>query len=710
MQLRRRWRAGKAGESQRAPSCHQVGPSLRKGPGHDVGSCHQRGTAVCPGGSCSTCPLAPGHGELAVALAGNPNVGKSSLFNHLTGSRVTTANYAGKTVALSKGRSVAFGKVMTVIDTPGTYSLQGFSEDQIVARHGLTNPKPNVIVVVLDASNLRRNLQLYVEVADLGIPVVVALNLEDEARRLGRIVEPDRLASVLGVPVVVTNGQTGEGIRSLCEAVMQAAVSRPASPVRLSPEAERAIAEVADAVSQKLPSGVGGLGLRATARLLIEGDSETWSLLGDGLAERVRPVVERVKQNLREAGAWPLATERVRAIARLAVDVTRQMRRSGDWLLSLWRLSIDRTWGPLILLGVLGFTFWYMYSVGGILSETLGGLWGDIAMPHIAALGSLLFGSGVLSRVFVWTFGSGIEALLTVGIPYVFTFELLLSLLEDSGYLNAAAYLADSVMRPLGLNGRAIIPMISGTGCNVQAILGTRILASRRERLIASTLIALVPCSARIAVIMGSVGAVSGWAAAAALGVVLILIMGAVGILLNRILRGERQEIMMEMFPLRRPLLKAVLGRTWDKFSGFMREAVPYMLLGSMVVGFLYETETMYHLVRPLKPVVSGILGLPEVVGIALLFAALRKEIALQLSVALAAMVTGNPSATLSSLMDPNQIFIFALVSSLYIPCLATYSALSHELGKRQAFGISIVTIVLAVSVGFLTRVVLAVF
>lgn len=704
MQLRRRWRGGKAREARPVPSCHQIGH------GPQAGSCHQIGTAACPGGSCATCPLYPGQGGLVVALAGNPNVGKSSLFNHLTGSRVTTANYAGKTVMLSKGRSVAFGKVMTVIDTPGTYSLQGFSEDQIVARHGLTNPKPNVIVVVVDASNLSRNLQLFVEVADLGLPVVVALNLEDEARRLGRIIEPDRLASKLSVPVVVTNGQTGEGIRNLCEAVARAAMSRPASPVRLSPEAERAISEVEEAVSAELPEGVGGLGLRATARLLIEGDAETWSLLGDALAGRVRPVVDEVKRNLMAAGAWPLATERVKAIARLTAGVTRQGRRSGDWLLSLWRLSIDRQWGPVILLGVLAFTFWYMYTVGGFLSEALGGLWGELAMPHIASLGSLLFGSGVLSRVFVWTFGSGIEALLTVGIPYVFTFELLLSLLEDSGYLNAAAYLADSVMRPLGLNGRAIIPMISGTGCNVQAILGTRILASRRERFIASALIALVPCSARIAVILGSVGAVSGWVAAAGLGVVLLLIMGAVGVFLNLLLPGERQEIMMEMFPLRRPLLSAVLGRTWVKFSGFMREAVPYMLLGSLVVGFLYETEIMYHLVRPLKPIVSGILGLPEIVGIALLFAALRKEIALQLSVALAAMVTGNPSATLSSIMDPKQIFIFALVSSLYIPCLATYSALSHELGKRQALGISMATVVLAVSVGFVARAIFSVF
>jgi ferrous iron transport protein B len=672
--------------------------------------CGYRGGVSCPGGSCSKCPLAAGQRDLVVALAGNPNVGKSSLFNHLTGSHVTTANYAGKTVSLSTGRTVAAGRTMTIIDTPGTYSLQGFSEDQIVARHGLTAPRPDAVVVVLDASNLRRNLQLYAEVVDLGLPVVVALNLEDEARRLGRIVDADRLAVALGVPVVVTNGQTGTGLGELCEAVSRATMSRPAAPIRLSAAAEKAISEVEAAVSSVLPDGVSGLGLRATARLLIEADAETWSLIPEGEVDRVRAAVRRVTGELRLQGVWPLAAERVRAINSLAGEVTKQARASGDWLLSLWRLCLDRRWGPVILLAVLGFVFWFMYSVGGALSEALGGLWGSLAMPHITALGNLLFGAAVMSRIFVWTFGSGIEALLTVGIPYVFTFEFLLSLLEDSGYLNAAAYLADSAMRPLGLNGRAIIPMISGTGCNVQAILGTRILPGKRERFIASALISLVPCSARIAVILGSVGAVSGWAAALGLGVILLGVIMLAGWFLNKLMPGERQEMMMEMFPLRRPLLSAVLKRTWGKFAGFMMEAVPYMLVGSLIVGVLYETETMYYLVKPLSPVVSGILGLPEIVGIALLFAALRKEIALQLSVALAAMVTGNPSATLSALMSPNQIFVFALVSSLYIPCLATYSALSHELGKRQALGISGMTVVLAIAVGFVARVAFMVF
>lgn len=698
---------------RRRSSCHGGAPATCS-----AGRCRRGAGPRWRGGAgaCATCPFNAGQASFTVALVGNPNVGKSSLYNRLTGQQVATANYAGKTVELSAAKAVIGGQLATIVDTPGTYSLQGFSEDQLVARRGLTERRPDVAVVVLDASNLARNLQLYAEVADLELPIVVALNLEDEARRLGRLVAPAELASALGVPVVRTNGQTGAGLTELGRAIAAARTLPPAQPLRLSPAAEAAIATLARALgSTILPAGpdhdhgaLGGLSLRAAARLLLEGDQATWDLLPPSAAEALRPVVASAREELRRADAWPLAAERARAAARVAEAVTKRGSGRSDWLLALWRASLDPRWGPLILLVVVALLGWFMYSAGGALSAALGGAWQKYALPPIDRVGRWLFGDGAAARIFTWTFGSGIEAILTIGVPFVFTFELVLSLLEDSGYLNAAAYLTDSTMHRIGLNGRAIIPLIAGAGCNVPAIIGTRILADRRERFIAATLITLVPCSARIAVILGSVGIVAGWRAAASLFLTIVVIIAAVGWSLNRLLPGETQELVMEMFPLRRPLLSAVLKRTWGKFLDFLVQAMPLMIVGSFIVGLLYETGLMYYLVRPLSPIVTGILGLPAIVGIALVFAVLRKELALQLTLALAAMAAGAPTAALTSLMNPKQIFVFALVSSLYMPCLATYGVLARELGRRQAAGIAVLTLALAVVIGFLARLALA--
>ncbi|MGE5560188.1 MAG: ferrous iron transport protein B [Chloroflexota bacterium] len=689
----------------RGKACHGAGaplPAVGGGNHCHGGTCHR------PNVDCAHCPLAIGADDIVVALVGNPNVGKSSIYNGLTGQHVTTANYAGKTVELSIARTVIDGQAVMVIDTPGTYSLQGFSEDQRVARHGLTDRRPDVVVIVLDASNLRRNLQLYGEVADLGLPVIVALNLADEALRLGRRVRADVLARTLGVPVVTTNGQTGAGLPELARAIMSARTLQPATPLRLSPPAETILAQVGRDVASQLVDNPPGLSQRAFARLLIEDDNDTWALVPATAVAAVRTAVTDARAQLQQANAWPLAAERVRAAGVVADKVVERTAERHDWLLGLWRASLDPRLGPLLLLLVVAALGWFMFAVGGALSTALGGAWQTYVTPLVVAAGQALFGAGAAARIFTWTFGSGVEAILTIGVPFVFTFELILSLLEDSGYLNAAAYLTDSAMHRIGLNGRAIIPMIAGAGCNVPAIIGTRILTDRRERFIASTLITLVPCSARIAVILGSVGVVSGWGAAAALGLTIILIIAGLGWALNRLLPGRTQELVMEMFPLRRPLLTAMLKRTWSKFVDFLTQALPLMIVGSFIVGLLYETGLMYYLVAPLRPIVSGILGLPSIVAIALVFAALRKELALQLTLALAAMVAGTASAPLTSLMDAKQIFVFALVSSLYIPCLATYGVLARELGKRQAAAVTALTLSLAVAIGFVARMVLA--
>ncbi|HJX62182.1 MAG TPA: nucleoside recognition domain-containing protein, partial [Dehalococcoidia bacterium] len=247
---------------------------------------------------------------------------------------------------------------------------------------------------------------------------------------------------------------------------------------------------------------------------------------------------------------------------------------------------------------------------------------------------------------------------------------------------------------------RALVPIIAGAGCNVPAVIGTRILSSRRERIIASTLVVLTPCSARTAVIMGSAARFIGLAPAIAILGVATLLMAGTGFALNKLLPGRPGELIMEVFPPRRPPLRTVAVKTWFRFKDFVVQAAPIVIIGSLVMGFLYETGAMWRLTDPLSPVVEDWLGLPAVAGLALVFGILRKELALQFLVALALIEYGGDVDNLRLFMDPRQIFVFALVTTIYFPCIATAAVLGRELGWRSAGAIMAGTIGLAVLVG----------
>jgi ferrous iron transport protein B len=369
-----------------------------------------------------------------------------------------------------------------------------------------------------------------------------------------------------------------------------------------------------------------------------------------------------------------------------------------------WRLTTSPVTGfPLlgvVLLGLFAVLFW----VGDLLSTLLGGAWTAYASPVVQAAVGLVAGEGVLGRSLLWGIDSGINAALTVGIPYVLTFYLMLSVLEDTGYLNSVAFLTDPLMHRFGLHGRAVIPLVAGAGCNVPAIMGTRVLASARERVLASTLACLVPCSARTAVIAGAVAKYVGWPAAVAIYVIVAAVGTGAGVGLNRVVPGRSMGLVMEMFPFRTPSARVMLKRTWYRFRDFVWVAAPIVLAGSLGLGLLYESGLIWALAVPLAPIVEGWLGLPAVAGLTLIFAVLRKELALQLLLTLAMARHGAEAGDLGRLMTHGQIFTYALVNTLWIPCAATIAVLARELGWRRAMAISAFTVLLAVAVGGLAH------
>jgi len=598
-----------------------------------------------------------------------------------------TANYPGKTVEVAAGSCEWTGRRVVLLDLPGTYSVLPASEDQRAARDALLDARPDAVIVVVDTTNLARNLYLVLGVLDLGLPVVIAANLLDEAERRGLFLDAHRLAERLDVPVVPTVATKGQGIDGLVPQAARAARDGVLERPWYGEEVEAVVAEVARVLPEEAVPRP--LSPKAAALLLLEGDERIGAAVaGTPLAARAGSLAE------------PVARARHALAEAIAREVLRTAAAEENLADRLWDRVTSPVAGMGILAGVLLGIFAFVFFVGGALATAFTDLWSRTASPTIAAGVTGLAGDGVVGRILLWGLDAGIGAALAVGIPYVLTFYFVLAFLEDSGYLNAAAFLSDRAMHRFGLHGRAVIPLVAGLGCNVPAIMGTRVLATRRERFLASALVTLVPCSARSAVIFGAVGFFVGLGPALLVFAVQLGVVVLAGSLLNRLVPGRSTGLVMEVFPLRRPTFTDVARKTWWRFQAYLTVALPIVVGGSLVLGALYETGAMWALSDPLAPLVTGWLGLPAVAGLALVFAVLRKELALQLLVALAAVQFGAGAASLSSFMGADQLVVFAIVTTIYVPCIATVAALARELGWRSSLGISAFTVALALLVG----------
>jgi len=650
--------------------------------------------------------------DLTIALAGNPNVGKSCIFNQLTGLSVVTANYPGKTVELNMGVTTHNGLKIGIIDLPGTYAISAFSDDQLVARRGVLESRPDVVIIVVDASNLQRNLYMVLQFLELGFPVIVDLNLIDYAAKIGLKIDHEKLSELLGVPVVPTVAIRGQGVKKLIQTAVDIAQGKlrgKNSKIVYGLDVEQAVQRLEEDITKHIPKTPFNLPARALAILLLEGDAEFIQAIRRGESEvklvkgrrwRWRgeksdkehllrlsdSLAKQIERKHGEPVGVRIARERYGLAGTIADDV--QMKVEQPLLLSekLKHYSVAPYTGiPLMILVLLG-VFSFLFYVGGFLSETLTYLWGTYVSPSLGGLVYSLLQNETLANTVLWGLDGGVLAWLSVGVPYVLTFYIVLSLLEDSGYLNSMAFLTDNIMH--------------GAGCNVPAIMGTRVLTTKRERVLACTLIVLVPCSARTAVILGAVANFVGWQYAILIYIIEIALIGLVGLGLNKLLRGGFSGLVMEMFPFRIPSASSIAKKTWFRFRDFAFVAFPIIVLGSLALGALYEMGYLLAIVEPIEPIVYGVLGLPAVAGVCLILGILRKELTLQLLVALAIAQFGPSAQNLLFFMTPLQIFVFALVVTIYIPCVATVAVLGKELGWKNAVLMMIFTIVLAIVVG----------
>jgi ferrous iron transport protein B len=640
-------------------------------------------------------------GELTVALAGNANVGKSAIFNQLTGLNQVTGNWPGKTVERAEGTLFFKDCNIRVIDLPGTYSLSAYSMEEIVSREFIAVNKPEIIINVVDASALERNLYLTLQLLELEVPLVMALNQVDFAAKKGLKIDAEKLSKALGVKVVSTVAVTGAGITELLSVVVEEAKRKKRIPKKIiyGKEIEAHIQAIENLVVSKLGSIKDIYPSKWIAIKLLEKDTDTMTKLREntegkaleGLLDEITSELETVHG---EAAPVIMASERYSLASKIAkevVTIEAQPRISLEQKLAA--VTTHKVFGYLILAGVVAATFAAIFGGGNLLSEILGSGLSWLSANISNWLSSFLPAAAV--DMIVKGLIDGVAAGITIALPYIVPFYIILAVLEDSGYLPRAAFLMDNVMHKIGLHGKAFIPMMLGYGCTVPACIGCRIMETKRERLLTAFVVLLIPCAARTVVILGLVGKYVGLAAVIGLYVFDLLLVFALGRIAFKALPGEPVGLIMEMPSYKKPSAKTTLIKTWNRTKDFVYVAFPIMIVGSLAIEAFALSGLMPYFVAGASPIMTGWLGLPAIAAIPLLFGILRKELTLiLLSTTLASVGLAVASLT------PVQMIVFALVVMIYVPCLATIAACKREFGWRKSLTIAAIDIGLALLLG----------
>jgi ferrous iron transport protein B len=635
----------------------------------------------------------------SIVLVGNPNVGKSALFGSLTGKYVTVSNYPGTTVEVSRGFARVAGGRLEVVDTPGAASFLPFSEDERVTRDILLETAGACVIAVVDAKNLERGLGLALQLSEMEIPFVLALNMSDEARDLGIRIDTATLSSILGVDAIPTVAIRGEGVPDLLSAAGRA--RQGAVRMEYSECIERAL----EAVAPSMPETP--IAPRALALMAVCGDGTLAEWLAPRLTANARAQVQDVRDRLEreipESVPYAVGQARSRAAAAIAARVRRlparrdassgaPRGRAAGWL---DRATTHRVWGWPILAAVLAAAYLFVGQFGAgtlvkLLEDRVFGQWiSPLAIrlahrfiPWEFAQDFLVGPYGIITMALAYA--------LALVLPIVGTFFIAFGMLEDSGYLPRLAVMVDRLFKKMGLNGKAVLPMVLGLGCDTMATLTTRILETPKERLIVIILLALgVPCSAQLTVIVAMLGGLSIAAIAIWLFVVLAVIV-LVGRLAARILPGRGSDFVLELPPLRLPRPGNILVKTVARLEWYLKEAVPLFILGTVLLFVGDKLKVLGWVERAAEPVLSGALGLPKETAEAFVIGFLRRDFG----------AAGLYDMARRGALTPAQILVAMVTITLFIPCIANFFMIVKERGWKTALAIAAFITPFALAVG----------
>jgi ferrous iron transport protein B len=629
---------------------------------------------------------ATGHAIITIGLAGQPNVGKSTVFNLLTGLSQHVGNWPGKTVERKQGIHSHHGRQLSIIDLPGTYSLTSNSPEERITRDFILHEQPDVIIMLADASALERNLYLLAELLVLPAPVVLGLNMMDVAEQQGIEIDPHVLQAALGLPVIPLVAAKNRGVQELIEAAEHLARQpesfRPQRPQIAEPH-RVVLARVEELLQGQVPAPYRE---DWVALKLLEGDDEVTAKARGWLPqENWSAIVALLAQH--EDAVLDIASGRYDWIARMVRAAVRHPRLQQISLTDrLDRIAVHPLWGLLLLLAMFALVFWVTFTVAAPIQQ-----WLDTAVIERLQLGlaavmadsppwlSALLVHGVLG-------GAGI---VVTFVPILMVFFTTLALLEDTGYLARVAYVMDRFMHYLGLHGRSFLPLFLGFGCNVPAVMGARVIESPAGRLLTILLVPLVPCSARLLILallapafFGPRAMLVSWALVA----LTLLVLALVGIVLSHTLfRGQHTAFIMELPLYHRPSLKTIGHFIWNNTWAFLRRAGTIILLVAVVVWALsyfpgpgVEQSYLAHLGRWLAPLGQW-MGMDWRMLMALLSSFVAKENAIASLAILYGEGEGGLAETLAAAISPAAALAFLVVTMLFIPCLATLAAIRQE-------------------------------
>ncbi|MDI6782513.1 MAG: ferrous iron transport protein B [bacterium] len=628
-----------------------------------------------------------------IVLVGNPNVGKSVIFQQLTGKYVTVSNYPGTTVEISQGSGKIGGKKYRVIDTPGISSLIPKSEDERVTRDVLITESVHSIVQIADSKNLQRTLHLTLQLLELDIPLILVLNMADEAKERGIQINIARLRSILNIPVVETVAVTGQGINELRAQIagcgMQKNIGEP-SLLNYSEIIESAITKIQQFFPTELP------GKRSLATMLLSGDESGRTAGGrEQVAKNKIPEINQIITATQHKFAKPIAmiiSEKQMVAAQYITEkVSTFPKQSQPGLREkISQLTLHPISGGVIALLVLYFMYQFVgrFAAGigvDFLSNTI---FGKLINPVMTQLVQALIPINFFQRLLIGQYGvitMAITYAFAIIFPIVTAFFIFFGILEDSGYLPRLAVMSDRLFQRIGLHGKAVLPMVLGLGCGTMAVLTSRILDTKKERLITILLLGLaIPCSAQLGIILAMLGALS-WAAMAIWFLAIVISLCFVGYLADKFIPGKKSSFLMELPPLRIPQVKNILVKTGARIKWYLREAVPLFILGTLLLFFLNEFGLLYWIERFASPVIVHFLGLPEKVTESFLIGFLRRDYG----------AAGLLVMAQHGLLNSRQIIVSIVAITLFIPCIAQFLVTVKEQG------VTIALIILGLVMGY---------